>query len=311
MVTTYTVTVPENKAGARLDRILAKALPDVSRTRLQSLIRGGQVVAAVDGGRVVDPAHRVEAGSAWTVVVPPLPSPVAEPEEIQLHVVHEDDDLIVVDKPAGLVVHPGAGNPGGTLVNALLRHCAGGLARAGGPVRPGIVHRLDKDTSGLIVSAKSERAFASLVQQFSAHTIERAYYAIVRGVLRQPSGRIDRPVGRSSANRKKMAIVANGKPAATDYRVIRAFGQIASLIECRPLTGRTHQIRVHMASVGHPLIGDPLYGRNGAGRIGGLSRQALHAYLIGFHHPVTGKLIRLESQMPHDLSELLTSLEKL
>ncbi len=318
MVTTYTVTVPQNKGGARLDRILADALPDLSRTRLQSLIRGGRVVAAPGGEPVVDPAHRVEAGGAWSIAVPPLPSPVAHAEEIPLEVVFEDEDLIVVDKPAGLVVHPGAGNPSGTLVNALLRHCAGGLARAGGPVRPGIVHRLDKDTSGLIVSAKSDGAFASLVQQFSAHTIERGYYAIVYGVPRRARGRIDGPVGRSPANRKKMAIVPGGKPAATDYRVIRRFGLAASLVECRPLTGRTHQIRVHLASIGHPLIGDPLYGRNSA-RTGGVagegggasSRQALHAFLIGFSHPTTGETVRLKSDIPYDLKRLLDKLEKL
>jgi 23S rRNA pseudouridine1911/1915/1917 synthase len=317
--TTYTVKVEENKAGARLDRVLAEALPELSRTRVQSLIRQGRVAGA-SGSPVVDPDVRVEAGSVWRVEAAPLPAPAVLAEAIPLEVVFEDEHLVVVDKPAGLVVHPGAGNPDGTLVNALLRHCDGALARAGGLVRPGIVHRLDKDTSGLIVAAKTDAAYRSLVEQFAAHTIERGYYAVVHGVPFPAEGRIEGAVGRSAANRKKMAVVAKGgKPAATDYRVVRAFAGRASLIECRPLTGRTHQIRVHLTSIGHPLIGDPLYGR-GKIRLGrhapapvapALDRQALHAFLIAFDHTAAGRRLRFQSEMPTDMKGLLRELDAL
>ncbi|MBL8660970.1 MAG: RluA family pseudouridine synthase [Rhodospirillales bacterium] len=316
-MTTYNVTVAENKAGARLDRVLADALPELSRTRLQALIRDG-CVALVDAGCVHDPAHRVRGGDAWTVVAVPMPEPGVAAEAIPVAVVYEDDDVIVVDKPPGLVVHPGAGNPSGTLVNALLRHCRGVLARAGGSLRPGIVHRLDKDTSGLMVAAKSDRSYRALVEQFSSHSIERGYYAVVRGVPRQPAGCIALAIGRSPVNRKKMATVTSGgKAAATDYRVIRSYRQAASLVECRPRTGRTHQIRVHMAALGHPLLGDPLYGRK---RQGGLAdgeglpafgRQALHAYLIAFCHPRTRETLRFTSDFPQDFSTLMASLEGL
>ncbi len=318
-MTTYTVTVAENKAGARLDRVLAEALPDLSRTRLQTLIRDG-FVAPVGAGAVHDPACRVESGSAWRIVADPMPEPDVVAEAIPLDVVFEDDDVIVVDKPPGLVVHPGAGNPSGTLVNALLRHCRGALSRAGGSLRPGIVHRLDKDTSGLIVAAKSDCAYAALVEQFSTHSIERGYYAVVRGVPRQPHGRIALPIGRCPSNRKKMAVVtSSGKIAATDYRVIRRYAASASLVECRPLTGRTHQIRVHMAALGHPLLGDSLYGRRPARESRSalaaaappIARQALHAYLIAFHHPRTSETLRLVSEIPYDMSMLMASLERL
>jgi len=318
-VTTYTVTVAENKAGTRLDRVLAEALPDLSRNRLQMLIRSGSV-ASIGGERVHDPAFRVDSGSAWRVDVDPLPEPNLAAEDIALDIVFEDDDVIVVDKPPGLVVHPGAGNPAGTLVNALLQHCAGNLARAGGSLRPGIVHRLDKDTSGLIVAAKTDRAYVALVEQFASHTIERAYYAVVRGVPLQPAGRIAASIGRSPVNRKKMATLARGgKAAITDYRLLQPFATTASLVECRPLTGRTHQIRVHMAALGHPLLGDPLYGRQaaianrgGVGR-GALSfdRQALHAFLIGFRHPRNAEWMLFRSEIPNDIRSLLLFLERL
>lgn len=318
-VTTYTVTVPHNKGGARLDRVLAEAVPDLSRTRLQALIRSG-FVAGTSGGPVHDPDLPVEAGSVWSVIVNPLPEARAAAEAIPLDVVFEDDDVIVVDKPPGLVVHPGAGNPAGTLVNALLHHCCGALARAGGSLRPGIVHRLDKDTSGLIVAAKTDRAYAALVEQFASHSIERGYYAIVRGVPRQQQGRVALRIGRSPNDRKKMAVVpTGGKVAATDYRVIQAYAKAASLVECRPLTGRTHQIRVHMAALGHPLIGDALYGRRigSAGRNGprpavpAFGRQALHAFLIAFRHPQMPKTLRFLSDIPRDMNGLLASLELL
>lgn len=317
--TTYTVRVAENKAGARLDRVLAEALPDLSRTRVQSLIREGHVAAGC-GAAVLDPDFRVAAGSIWRIEAAPLPAPEVRAQAIALDVVFEDDDLVVVDKPAGLVTHPGAGNRDGTLVNALLRHCHGKLARAGGLVRPGIVHRLDKDTSGLIVAAKTDLAYHSLVAQFAAHTIERGYYAIAHGVPCPHEGRIEGAIGRSPADRKKMALAsAGGKPAATDYRVLRAFGTAASLVECRPLTGRTHQIRVHLAAIGHPLIGDRLYGRRrhdraraGRGAVAaGLDRQALHAFLIAFSHPTSAERLRFQSAIPPDLKGLICELELL
>jgi 23S rRNA pseudouridine1911/1915/1917 synthase len=312
-VTSYTVTVTENKVGARLDRVLAEALPGLSRTRVQALIREGHV-ATSDGGPVQDPAHRVGAGTTWSIVAAPLPVPVVTAEDIPLDIIFEDDDLVVVDKPAGLVVHPGAGNPAGTLVNALLRHCRGALSRAGGPLRPGIVHRLDKDTSGLLIAAKTDRAYVALVEQFAAHSIERAYLAAVLGVPPQPHGRIALPIGRSGIDRKKMAVVSGGKVAATDYRVVRSFARAASLVECRPLTGRTHQIRVHMAALGHPLIGDPLYGRkwpfsSSSMRPPTFHRQALHAFLIAFRHPGGSGEMRFESALHPDMKELLDTLE--
>jgi 23S rRNA pseudouridine1911/1915/1917 synthase len=318
VATTYTVRVEENKAGGRLDRVLAEALPELSRTRVQVLIRDGHV-ACNDGPPVRDPDFRVEAGSIWRVEAAPLPPAAVLAEAIPLDVVFEDEDIVVVDKPAGLVVHPGAGNPAGTLVNALLRHCAGRLALAGGPLRPGIVHRLDKDTSGLIVAAKSDAAYHALVEQFASHSIERGYHAIVHGVPCPVEGRVEGAIGRSPVNRKKMArVLSGGKPAATDYRVVRSFKIQASLVECRPLTGRTHQIRVHLASIGHPLIGDPLYGRRQrppAGArpeaVAAFGRQALHAFLIAFAHPRTGRRLLLESRMPFDMKGLICDLEAL
>ncbi|HSO42057.1 MAG TPA: RluA family pseudouridine synthase [Rhodospirillales bacterium] len=318
IATTYTVKVEKDKAGARLDRVLAEALPELSRTRVQSLIRNGHV--AGNGPPVVNPDFRVEAGSIWRIEATPLPAPVVTAEAIPLDVVFEDDDLIVVDKPAGLVVHPGAGNPHGTLVNALLRHCRGELARAGGLLRPGIVHRLDKDTSGLIVAAKTDAAYRSLVGQFAAHSIERGYYALVHGVPCPAQGRIEGAIGRSPVDRKKMALTTSGgKGAATDYRVVRTFKAAASLVECRPLTGRTHQIRVHLTSLGHPLIGDPLYGRRKprpghslpAAVAAALDRQALHAFLIAFDHPTAGWRLCFRSRMPVDMKGLICELEQL
>ncbi|MCP5367962.1 MAG: RluA family pseudouridine synthase [Hyphomicrobiales bacterium] len=311
----YTVLVTEDKAGLRADRFLAGAVPALSRARIQALMAAGRV--ARDGAPATDPAGKVRAGQCWTVTEPP-PVP-AEPraQAIPLVVVFEDADLIVVDKPAGLVVHPAAGNPENTLVNALLAHCGAGLSGIGGVARPGIVHRLDKDTSGLMVAAKSDRAHAGLAAQFAAHSLERAYRALVWGLPAPARGTIEGAIGRSPANRKKMAVVTRGgKAAVTRYRVERAFAGAASLVECRLQTGRTHQIRVHMAHIGHPLVGDPVYGRGRAARRAGLPavaraalaafpRQALHAYLIGFSHPVTGEALRFESDLPPDFNELV------
>jgi 23S rRNA pseudouridine1911/1915/1917 synthase len=318
------ITLAAGDAGIRLDRALQRRLPELSRSRLKRLILDGQVTSA---GRVLrDPAQRAAAG----VVVVALPAPEAAApmaEPIPLAVLFEDAHLIVVDKPAGLVVHPAPGNPKGTLVNALLAHCGASLSGIGGVRRPGIVHRLDKDTSGLLVAAKTEAAHHALSQAFAQRRIERGYCALVWGVPSPPAGEIAGNIGRSPTNRKKMAVVGTGrgKPAVTRYRVERRFaapgGQRAALVECRLLTGRTHQIRVHLAHIGHPVIGDPAYGARAAraaarhaaigAEIATFARQALHARLLGFVHPATGERLRFESPLPADMAGLVTNLELL
>jgi len=316
---TYTVPVSADKAGQRLDRLLADAVPNLSRSRLKALIEDGRVRTEIDSAAAGDPARRVRAGEVYVVTVPAPARPRAQ--AIPLDVRYEDDHVIVVDKPAGLVVHPAADNADGTLVNALLAHCAGSLSGIGGITRPGIVHRLDKDTSGLIVAAKTDAADRHLTAAFAEHSIERGYRAVVWGVPRPAEGEITGAIGRSPANRKKMAVVTRGgKPALTRYRVLRTFGTVASLVECRLATGRTHQIRVHMASRGHAVVGDPIYG-GGAVRspaknaplrraVTGLGRQALHAYLIGFYHPSTREFLRLSSDLPRDINELMGFLDR-
>ncbi len=262
--TMLAAAVSAEQAGFRLDRFLTVSLVDLSRSRLQALIEEGAVSRA--GATIRDGNTRVKPGEIYEVRVPePLP---AEPraQDIPLTVVYEDNDLIVIDKPPGLVVHPAAGNPDGTLVNALIAHCGASLGGIGGVARPGIVHRLDKDTSGLLVAAKTDRAMASLAKQFAAHSVQRAYNAVVWGSPRLGDGMIEGDIGRNPFDRKRMAVVRNaGKPARTRYRVIERFGDagrpLASLLECRLETGRTHQIRVHLTHLGHPLIGDPSYGK--------------------------------------------------
>src|SRR6185295_7748607 len=247
-------------AGWRLDRALAAAVPTLSRERLKALIRSGAVETA--GHAIRDPATKVRGDENLSVAVPePKPAHNA-PQDIPLTVVFEDEHLLVVDKPAGLVVHPAAGNLDGTLVNALLHHCAGRLSGIGGVARPGIVHRIDKDTSGLLVVAKTDVAHEGLAAQFAKHSIDRRYLAIVAGAPKPMSGSIDAPLARSSSNRKKMAVVeeGRGKRAVTHYRIATPL-RGAALVECRLETGRTHQVRVHLASIGHPLLGDPAYGR--------------------------------------------------
>ena len=264
------ITIAPGDHGIRLDRALQRQLPELSRTRLKQLILSGQI--AGDGRLLRDPAQRASAGARVVVILPEPDEPTPAAQLIALDIRFEDEHLIVIDKPAGMVVHPAPGNPDGTLVNALLAHCGPSLAGIGGVRRPGIVHRLDKDTSGLIVAAKTEMAHRALSHDFAARRIERAYSAIVWGVPAPAVGEIVGNIGRSPANRKKMAVVAEtrGKPAVTRYRVERRFGAErigqAALVECRLLTGRTHQIRVHLAHIGHPLIGDPAYGTR-AGRI--------------------------------------------
>ncbi|MBM3486412.1 MAG: RluA family pseudouridine synthase, partial [Alphaproteobacteria bacterium] len=249
----------DSDAGERLDRFLARALPDLTRTRVKALIEDGRV--AEGGTTIREPSRRVKPGEAFALDLPPAAEPVPQGEAIALDIVYEDDDLLVLDKPAGLVVHPAPGNPAGTLVNALIAHCGAGLSGIGGVRRPGIVHRLDKDTSGLMVVAKTDRAHQGLAGQFKAHSLARAYLAVVWGLPAPPTGTIEGAIGRDPRDRKRMAVVAGerGKPALTRYRVLRRLGP-AALVECRLATGRTHQIRVHLAERGHPVVGDPLYG---------------------------------------------------
>jgi 23S rRNA pseudouridine1911/1915/1917 synthase len=298
--------------GWRLDRALASALPTLSRERIKALISAGQVRRG-DGAQPRDPAAKARAGERFSVEVPaPLPAH-NEAQDLSLQVVFEDEHLIVIDKPAGMVVHPAAGNPDGTLVNALLHHCAGNLSGIGGVARPGIVHRIDKDTSGLLVAAKTDRAHEGLAKQFAAHSIDRRYKAIVAG-RPNAAGKIEANLARSDANRKKIAIVSagRGKHAVTYYQLCQVMRDSA-LVECRLETGRTHQVRVHMASIGHPLLGDPVYGRTRGShrellkRLG-FERQALHAARLGFLHPIDRRSLAFDSRMPDDMQELLSAL---
>ena len=306
--------------GLRLDRMLALHLPARSRTQLKRLIEAGLV--SRDGMACRDPSLRVRPGQNFVVIFPAIEDAAPAAQPIALDIRFEDAHLIVIDKPAGLVVHPAPGNPDGTLVNALLAHCGADLSGIGGVRRPGIVHRLDKDTSGLMVVAKTEIAHRALSRDFARRDIDRAYAALVWGVPAPPSGEIVGNIGRSATNRKKMAVLGDGKgrPAVTRYRVERVFGTAAALVECRLGTGRTHQIRVHLAHRRHPLIGDPVYGgragraalRTGeiGARIAAFPRQALHARRLGFTHPAGAGRLEFDSPLPADLHELLTDLER-
>lgn len=318
--TTYTVEVPENKAGMRLDKFLAEAVDALSRARLQALLAEGRVFAG--DSPVANPSAKVKAGTAYRIEVPPVAPAEPEAQDIPLDVVYEDDQVIVIDKPPGLVVHPAAGNLDGTLVNALLAHCKGSLSGIGGVARPGIVHRLDKGTGGLMVAAKTDAAHEGLSRQFAEHSLDRAYLALVWGVPRPSSGEIEGNIGRSPKNRKKMAVVnRGGKYALTRYKVLQAFGSVAALVECRLATGRTHQIRVHMASIGHPLLGDPLYGGAARGKraalpesarraVESLDHQALYAFELGFIHPTRGEKLVFKGNEHIYISELCKELEK-
>ena len=317
-------------AGLRLDRFLSDCLPELSRTRVQALIRGRH--ASLSGATIEDPKHRVKPGDRYALTLPPTEELALRGEAIPLNVVHEDDALIVIDKSAGLVVHPGAGNKDGTLVNALIAHCGKSLSGIGGVARPGIVHRLDKDTSGLLVVAKTDQAHRALAEQFADHGrsggLERVYLALVWGAPRRKHGAIDAPIGRHPSSRTKMAVLAPGKGrhAVTEWRAVETFGPksapIASLLECRLTTGRTHQVRVHLSHIGHPLIGDPLYGTGFKskqralpeklrGNLAKLDRQALHAAHLAFEHPATGTLLRFNSALPPDLAEIVDSFKEL
>jgi 23S rRNA pseudouridine1911/1915/1917 synthase len=317
--------VAEPQAGLRLDRFLADALPALSRSRLQGLIALGAVSRGA--ATIRDPNSRVKPGETYEVAIPEAAPAAPQGQDIPLTIVYEDDDVIVIDKPAGLVVHPAAGNPDGTLVNALIAHCGKSLIGIGGEMRPGIVHRLDKDTSGLLVAAKNERAMKSLAKQFAAHAVDRAYNAVVWGAPRAGDGIVEGQIGRSPFDRKRMAVLrGGGKEARTRYRVIERFGPrpFASLVECRLETGRTHQIRVHLTHLGHPLIGDQTYGRAHAAprpkteaeavayqAADAFPRQALHAWLLGFFHPTLQKPMRFERAWPEDFSNLVNALRGL
>ncbi|WP_230630137.1 RluA family pseudouridine synthase [Sphingomonas sp. Leaf37] len=303
-------TIATTADGWRLDRALADAVPTLSRERLKVLIASGAVTR--DGQMVRDPAKRAAAGDRLSVTVPLPTLPHNEAQDIPLVVAYEDEHLIVIDKPAGLVVHPAAGNLDGTLVNALLHHCDGSLSGIGGVARPGIVHRIDKDTSGLMVAAKTDRAHEGLARQFHDHSIDRRYRAIVGGLPRPSEGKVDAPLARSATNRKKIAIVQGGKRAVTHFRTMQTLCD-AALVECRLETGRTHQVRVHMASIGHALLGDPVYGRTKGAQKAlletlGFRRQALHAAHLGFIHPVKSTALAFDSDMPADMQELFSEL---
>jgi len=320
-VTTYTVTAPKDKARLRLDRFLSEALDLLSRSRLKGLIEGAFVTC--EGVVANDPSGKVQAGKTYVVSVPaPIPAvPIAQ--KIALDVVFEDDDLIVIDKAVGMVVHPAAGHPDGTLVNALLAHCGSSLSGIGGVARPGIVHRLDMGTSGLMVAAKNDVTHRHLSRQLEDRSLSRRYKALVWGMLNPREGDIDGAIGRNPSNRKKMAVVKKGgKSALTHFRLIKVIGTRASLVECRLSSGRTHQIRVHMAQLGHPVVGDPLYGGGLGRRMKGvldktgkllqkLDHQALHAFYISFIHPKNGKKYFFESNKINEINSLINILEKL
>ncbi|WP_230533942.1 RluA family pseudouridine synthase [Microvirga roseola] len=312
----------------RLDRVLARLQSDLSRSRLQALIREGQVL--VDGVPILDPGRKVAGGAAISLTVPPPVPAAPEGEAMELAIVYEDDDVIVIDKPAGLVVHPAAGHESGTLVNALIAHCGESLSGIGGVKRPGIVHRLDKDTSGLLVVAKNDLAHQGLAEQFADHgrtgPLERTYFALVWGVPERRRGTVEAALARSQQNREKIAIVSDdnerGRYAITHYELLETLPPaepLASLVRCELETGRTHQIRVHMAHIGHPLLGDLTYGsgfKTKANRLSegqqialkALNRQALHAAVLGFEHPRTGEFLRFESPLPADMAALLQAL---
>jgi 23S rRNA pseudouridine1911/1915/1917 synthase len=314
------VTAPAEAEGERADRFLATSIGTLSRTRVKGLIEAGHVRR--DGVVIGEPAEAVRAGSLYEVRPPPVVSAAPQPQSIPFAILYEDADLLVLDKPAGLVVHPAPGNEDGTLVNALLAHCGDSLPGIGGERRPGIVHRLDRDTSGVMVVAKNEAALAGLSALFAARDLERAYVSLVWGVPAPTQGAIEGPIGRDPRDRKRMAIVARGGRAAlTHSRTQRVFHGSVSLLECRLATGRTHQIRVHLASSGHPVVGDPVYLRRIPAASRGLPedlrralldfpRQALHARSLGFRHPRTGAPLRFETEPPADFRGLMALLER-
>lgn len=304
------VVLTPDMTGWRLDRALATVIPTLSRSKLKSLVSAGHVES--EGKLLRDPALKVIGNEALAVVIPEPRPDHHLPEDIPLSILFEDEHLLIVDKQAGLVVHPGAGNLEGTLVNALLHHCKGRLSGMGGVARPGIVHRIDKDTTGLLIVAKTDPAHEGLAAQFRRQSVGRHYLAVVAGQPAPPAGIVETYLARSATNRQKVAVVPEdqGRHAVTRYRVLSTIGK-ASLVECRLETGRTHQVRVHMAHIGHPLVGDPVYGmgrlRDVTKRIG-FSRQALHAVRLMFTHPITGEDLEFSSPLPKDIQALLTEL---
>ncbi len=311
--TVHEFEVAPDQGGSRLDVFLARTLPQFSRARLQALVREGRV--RVGARAVAEPSRRVKPGERVVVEVPPPRAAAPRPEPLPLDILYEDEHLLVLEKPAGMVVHPAPGHAGGTLVNALLAHCGESLSGIGGVARPGIVHRLDRQVSGVMVVAKHDRAHTALAAQFTVHSIRRVYEALVHGLPSPPVGEIDRPIGRHPADRRRMAVVAGGKPALTRYRVTAAAGVLAARLELELKTGRTHQIRVHLQSLGHPVLGDPLY-RPRRDRLPAavrawlrrLDRLMLHARLLEFTHPVTGARLRFERPAPACFDELLARL---
>ena len=320
IVGAVTIEIVVSEAGGRLDKALADAAPDLSRARIQALMAQGQVRF---GGQPLTNLSAKAAMGTYELTLPPPTPAEPQPENIPLDVLYEDAHLIVVDKPPGMAVHPAPGSETGTLVNALLHHCGASLSGIGGVARPGIVHRIDKDTSGIVVSAKTNAAHQGLSALFAAHDIDRVYVALVRGAPKPRSGTLETRIGRSNSDRKKMAVLkAGGREAITHFETKAVFGPgdkpVAALVACRLETGRTHQIRVHLASLGAPCLGDPVYGAGAptqkvkdAMAEAGLARQALHASVLGFVHPVTGKTMRFESPLPHDMARLRDNLSDL
>jgi len=318
----FTFRISAQDTGARLDKFVAQECQElISRSRLKALILEGQV--KIDEAIVSHPSKKLKAHQEITITIPEIREAIPAAQSIPLNIVYEDDDVIVIDKAAGMVVHPAPGNRDNTLVNALLAHCGESLSGIGGIRRPGIVHRLDKETSGLLVVAKHDLAHQRLSEQFAARSLSRRYYAVVWGVPLPPEGTVEGNIGRSPRNRKKMAVLSEGgKPARTFYKLVSAYQRVAALIDCKLESGRTHQIRVHMTAQGYPLIGDVLYGRiprtlnpqiSAFVKTFGStpSRHALHAYQLEFIHPLTSALMRFQSNLPEDLENLLLFLKKI
>ena len=313
----HIVTVEDSASGERLDRALASALPSLTRSRVKALIESRRVALA-DGRTIEEPSRKVKTGESYIVDIPEPEAAEPLPQAMDLEVLYEDADLLVVNKPAGMVVHPAPGNPDRTLVNALLAHCGDSLSGIGGVRRPGIVHRLDKDTSGVMVVAKNDVTHRALAKLFAVHDLTRLYKVLVWGAPPAEKGTIDAAIGRHPVDRKRMTVrKAGGRAALTEYRVEKRFGPphapIASLVEAKLGTGRTHQVRVHLAHLGCPVVGDPVYGRksrNGPapGSLKAFGRQALHAAVLAFRHPRTGKELRFASQLPQDFEKLLSDL---
>src|SRR5579871_867372 len=331
------VVVAGDEGSARLDRVLAQRLPELSRSRLKTLIQAGHVQigqpetgqATIKAAAIRDPAYHVAKGDTITIDVPAATDPAPRGEDIALDIVYEDGDIIVIDKPAGLVVHPAAGHESGTLVNALIAHCGASLSGIGGVKRPGIVHRLDKDTSGLLVVAKTDRAHQSLTRQFADHgrtgALRRGYLALCWGTPTMPSGTVDQPIGRHATAREKMAVRSQGREALTHWRRLETFAgrdgkPVAASVALELETGRTHQIRVHMSHLGHPLLGDATYGAGfktkasqlaepAQAELARLGRQALHAYRLALEHPTSGEILEFETDWPDDLARLRRALK--